>query len=380
MTSSSRRSALKITLLAALAASFAGCDKPTGLPELAAARAAYEVRDLKKAEKLLEKSLSYNGANVDALVSYAMVKVDLGEIPLAEEAIGRAAALAGDDIDVRLLGAQIAYHLNDYPRAYKAYGQIAADESLEARLRSRGFAGAGVVELAGNEIDLARISFLKAIRLDRKNAAAWYHLGLIYQGLGYYESALEQFNIFVRLEELAGRRVQDVQRKTIPIIQEAIARKASERPGAANRDSAAASKALAEAEAAWKRGQYKTAKLRYQEALTADPLSYPAAIGLAKAWEKTDATAAGQKKVFEYYKIACSVKPSAVSTFLTTGELAIKQGHYATAVELYSRAMAADPVNISAIDGLIRALRKVGGKADVANAYQAYRDLITKKR
>ena len=60
MTSSSRRFALKAVFAVGLAAAFAGCDKPTGLPEFAAARAAYEVRDLKKAEKLLEKSLSYN--------------------------------------------------------------------------------------------------------------------------------------------------------------------------------------------------------------------------------------------------------------------------------------------------------------------------------
>jgi len=288
--------------------------------------------------------------------------------------------VAGADVDVRLLGARIAYHLNDYPRARKGFGEVAADEALEARYRSQGFAGLGVVELSDNEIDMARISFLKAIRLDRKNAAAWYHLGHIYQGLGYYEAALEQFEIFVRLEELAGRRVQDVQRKTIPIIQEAIARQASERPGASKRDSAAAAKALEAAETAWNRGQYKTAKLRYQDALTADPLSYPAALGLAKAWEKTDATAAGQKKVFEYYKTACALSPSSVKTFLTTGELALKLGHYATAVEVYSRAMAADPANFMAIDGLIRALRKVGGKNEIASAYQAYRDLITKKR
>ena len=58
----------------------------------------------------------------------------------------------------------------------------------------------------------------------------------------------------------------------------------------------------------------------------------------------------------------------------------MKLGHYATAVEVYSRAMAADPANISAIDGLIRALRKAGGKNSIAAAYQSYRDLVTKKR
>ncbi len=379
MTSSLRRFALDAAL-AAVVVSLAGCEKPNGLPELAAARAAYDVRDLKKAEKLLEKSLSLNATNVDALVSYAMVKLDLGEIPLADDAVGKAAAIAPGDIDVRLLGATTAYHLNDYARARKIFEAVAADESLDPKLRSQGVSGVGVVELANNEIDLARISFLKAIRLDRKNAAAWYHIGMIYQGLGYYEAALEQFEIFVRLEELADKRVQDVQRKTIPLVKEAIARHASERPGASKRDSAAAAAALEAAEAAWNRGHFKTAKLRYQDALAADPLSYPAAIGLAKAWEKTDATAAGQKKVFEYYKVACSLSAGSVKTYLTTGDMALKLGHYATAVEVYSRAMAADPSNFMAVDGLIKALRKVGGKNDIAAAYQSYRDFITKKR
>lgn len=378
MTSSLRRFALNPLLVAV--AVLSGCDKPDGLQELAAARSAYEVRDLKKAEKLLEKSLSYNATNVDALVIYALVKDDLGEIPLAEDAISKAAAVAGGEVDVRLLGARIAYHLNDFRRAHKAYTEIANDESLDAKTRSMGLSSAGVVELANNEIDLARLSFLKAIRLDRKNAAAWYHLGLIYQGLGYYESARDQFNAYVKIEEIADRRVQDVQRKTIPIIQEAIARQASERPGAATRDSAASATALEAAEAAWAKGHYKTAKLRYQDALTADPLSSKAAIGLAKTWEKTDATAEGKKKVFEYYKIACALSPSAVKLFVTTGDLALKLGHYASAAEIYSRAMAADPSNVQAIDGLIKALRKVGGKNDIAAAYQSYRDLITKKR
>ena len=379
MTSSLRRYALNSALVVALAA-LAGCEKPEGLQELVAARAAYEVRDLKKAEKLLDKSLSHNPTNVEALVRYAMVKVDLGEIPLAEDAIGRAAALAASDLDVRLLSAQIAYHQNDYPKAHRIYAEIASDASLDSKTRAQGFSGQGVVELAGNEIDLARLSFLKAQRLDVKNAPARYHLGLIYQGLGYYRYAQEQFEIFVRLAELADRRVQDVQRKTIPIIQDAIARQASERPGVSKRDSAAAATALEAAEAAWNRGHFKTAKLRYQDALAADPLSFQAAIGLAKAWEKTDATAEGQKKMFEYYKTACSLNESSVKTLLTTGELAMKLGHYATAVEVYSRAMAADPANISAIDGLIRALRKAGGKNSIAAAYQSYRDLVTKKR
>ena len=73
-------------------------------------------------------------------------------------------------------------------------------------------------------------------------------------------------------------------------------------------------------------------------------------------------------------------RPSAVSTFLAAGELAAKLGQHATALELYSRAVAANPADFSAIDGLIRALRKVGGRKDDADAYQRYRDSLSQRK
>ena len=54
-------------------------------------------------------------------------------------------------------------------------------------------------------------------------------------------------------------------------------------------------------------------------------------------------------------------------------------GRYATAVEIYSRAMAADPASIGAVDGLIRSLRRVN-KTKAASAYQAYRDTLPSPR
>lgn len=128
-----------------------------------------------------------------------------------------------------------------------------------------------------------------------------------------------------------------------------------------------------------KKGSFKTARQYYQQALTADPLSYPAALGLAKAWEKTDSTKEGQQKAFEKYKLACKLRPSAVSTFLTAGSLAVRQGLTAQAVEIYSRAVAASPTSLDALDGLIRALRK-SKKDSIAKAYQAYRDSLTAKK
>lgn len=355
-----------------------GCTPDDGLQDLADGKAAYEVRDLKKADKLFFKSYQQASTNVETLVYLARVKLELGELTAAQKWIGSAAALAGDDIDIRLLSAQIAWHAKEYAVAAKGFRSIAEDAKLPPELRAEGWTGVGIVEMTNNNRDYARIAFLRATRLDRRHAAAWYHLGLLYRdSYGYLEAALEQFNIFVRLENSASLRVQKVQRSIIPELKDSIARTAADRPGASKRDSSASAAALSKAEDAMKKGNFKTAKLRYQDALAADPLSYPAALGLAKAWLKTDATKKGQSAALEAYKQACVLRPSAISTFVETADLATRTGHYALSVEVYSRAVAADPSSFAAIDGLIRSLRRVGGKGAVAQAYQAYRDSIT---
>lgn len=374
-------SSLRYALSAALAAVLAGCDSGDGVKELESARSAYEARDLRKAALQLEKSLSIAPGSVDALVLTARVRLDLGDISGARQAVNDLAESAGGDGDVRMLDAQIAYHEKDYQRSVSVFSGIADDDSLPLDVRSRGMSGAGVVEMTRGEHDAARLSFLKAIRLDRRNPAAWYHLGLLYRdAFGFNEAALEQFEIFVRLEKEADLRVQKVQRSVIPEIKSAIAAHAADRPGAAKRDSAAAAAAIAKAEDAWRKRQYKTARQHYQEAYSADPFSFPAAKGLAAAWETTDASEAGLKKAFELRQVMCELRPDLVSVHIEAAALAMKLSRYMTAVKLYSRAMAADPASLPAIDGLISALRKTGGQAKTASAYQAYRDLIAPRR
>ena len=375
----SQSSALKCTA-AVLVAAILGCGPRDGTKEFREGREAYELRDLKRAEKLFERSVVLAPQDADRLLYLARTELELGELAKAQEAIGRVAENSDGDADVALLKSQIAWHAKDYAAAAGGFADIANDLKLEASVRAQGWAGLGVVEMTCDNHHLARVAFLRAIRLDRRNAAAWYHLGLLYRdGFGYLEAALEQFEIFVRLEQEASPRVQKVQRTIIPALKEQISRAATERPGAAKRNSSACANLIVEAEAAQKKGNAKGAREAYQKAFVADPLSYPAALGLAKAWEKTDATKAGQQKAFEAYKSACALSPSAVSTFLATGSLAVKLGYSSQAVEIYSRAIAANPVSLDAIDGLIRVLRK-GGKADkVTTAYQKYRDSLGKK-
>ena len=375
----SQSSALKCVSVALLAA-LLGCGPSDGVREFSEGKEAYDLRDLKKAERLFTESLAAAPQDVDRLLYLARTELELGELDRAKDLIGQAAANSEGDADVALLESQVAWHLKDYKTAASGFADIANNGELNASVRSQGWAGLGVVEMTCDNRHLARVAFLRAIRLDRKNAAAWYHLGLLYRdGFGYLESALEQFEIFVRLEEKSSPRVQKVQRTVIPALKESISREAAERPGVAKRNSASCATSISAAEAAVKKGNFRVAREAYQKALAADPLSYPAALGLAKAWEKTDATKDGQTKAFENYKTACALRPSAVSTFLTAGSLAAKLGLNLQTVEIYSRAVAANPNSLDAIDGLIRALRKVGGKEKVAAAYQAYRLSLARK-
>ena len=366
----------------ALAAVLVGCGgADNGDRDFADGKAAYELRDLKKAEKLLEKSRAAAPEDVDRLLYVARVKLDLGDLAAAQEAVSKAAALADGDADVALLEAQIAWHARDYAAAAEGFSALAADAKLAADVRAEGWAGLGIVEMTRNNRDLARVAFLRAIRADRRNAAAWYHLGLLYRdAFGYPEAALEQFEVFVRLEASASPRVQKVQRTIIPALKESVAQRLTDRPGASKRDSAASAASIAKAEAALKKSAVKTALQAYQAAVAADALSYPAALGLAKTLLKADSSKAGQEKALAGYQAACALRPSAISTYLEAGALAAKLGRPAQALEIYSRAVAASPTSAEALDGLIRALRKTGSGAKAAQAYQGYRDELTRKK
>ena len=381
MNSSLRYALEKIAFALASLMIVAGCGSEDGSSELAAGKAAYEVRDFTKAAKFFEKSVSRSPENVDALLYLARVRLDLGELSEARKLADKAWSLDSASPDITLLRAQLAWHAKDYATAAKAYAEIGANGGLDAEIRAQALAGLGVVEMTCNNHHLARVAFLKAIRLDRRCAAAWYHLGIVYRDFfDYPEAALEQFEIFVRLEASASPRVQKVQRNVIPPLKEAVANRKVEQPGAAKRNSAECASSLATADAAWAKGNFKGARQAYQAALAADALSYPAALGLAKSIAKTDSTKDGQKKAYESYRLACKLKAGAISTFLTTGAMADQLGLYAQAVEIYSRALAADPTSIPAADGLFRALRKAGNKQQVAAAYQSYRDLLSAGR
>ena len=392
MTSSSPSSAPSRKLLSALALAalfaVAGCGKSDGSGEYADAVKAYESRDLAKAERLFAKSSTLSQSNVDALVMLAAVRLELGEMDAAKDAVSSAVALAPNDMDVIELQAQVAWHAEDYQRARSLYLRLAADRRADVALRSRALAGLGVVDMTLADRDKtaewlrdrARTEFMQALALDYRNAAALYHLAYLYRYSyeAYNEGALSLYKRFASFAPVVDERVKKVQKTFIPELTAAIDASIASIPGASNRNATAGAAALKRAEEAWKAGKYKTAKLRYDEALKADPLSYEAACGLAAAWLKTDTSAAGQRKAYECYRRACRLKPIATDTHIAAADLAYALSRHASAADLYSRAITSRPRDLTAIDGLIRSLRKSGnGKS--ADVYQRYRDAVARK-
>lgn len=382
MTNISRSSALKVLAVGSLLAVASGCGVSDGREEFAEGRNAFQAGDMKRADKQFRKALELNPSNVDAFLYQIQVKLRQGEIPAAKELLVKVEEIASAEQDVRLLGGQVAWHGRDYEKAIELFKAVAEDEDLSEAVRSQAWTGLGVAQATSGAHEVARVSYLKAIRLDRNNAAAYYNLGQLYRydPFNFTVPARDQFERFVSLSgaEMSSPRVQRTQRQIIPGLTDAINRENASRAGAAGRSESACAAALSKAAAAEKKGKFKAARDAYQEALKADPLSFSAAIGLAKAEQKADSGANGLNRSLEAYRIACSLKPSAYKTLLEAGRLADRLNKPGAAMRIYSRVLAISPTSTEAVDGVIRSAEKSKADRAIIAAYRDYREMLKK--
>ena len=360
-----------------------GCGPSDGTRQFEAGEAAYARGDYAKALALYVEGLSCCSNNVNALLMASQSALALNETVEAADFAGRAANLEPDAIDVLQMVAKTSCARADYVSARRAYTRLLTKEGRTPEELSIGWAGLAVVEMMTEETtvdearrDRARTSLLKALRYNPRNVNAVYHLGRLYRDYyGYTDAARMQFELFVRLQArqqaVADARSVEVQRRVLPELRDALNARLAARPGASKRDVEKGAEHLKKAEDARAAGRYRTAKSAYQEALQADALSYPAALGLARTIEKSQQGITGRRESWTYYLMACELRPGALKTYLTTADLALKLEKYQSAVELYSRALAADGQNRLAVDGLIRALEK-SGLTSVARVYREY--------
>ena len=302
----------------------------------------------------------------------------------AAAAATRALELRPESAEAHLLAGYAACLSKDYARARELFSDVIGEASLSDALRAKGYVGRGIVEFEQNDASSARISFLHAQRLDFKNEAAWYYLGLIYRDIyRFYEAAEEHFGMFAGIAK--DQRAQKVTSEIMPELRRMIDNAAASRPGTSGRNAEKAAELIRQAKEMDKGKLNKKQLLelanKYAEARKADPLSDVAALGYAQAMRRADNSLEGVRKTLRAYCDVIALKPGSLNTYLDAAYLVreneprYKDEFRMQAVEIMDRAVAHHPRNPKALDQLIAALRKTGSHK-LANAWDEYRKVV----
>ena len=358
-------------ILAALAlAIVAGCGPDDGAADFEKGEVAYAARDLQTAVVCYSAAATKNPTNFTARIKLALANVDLGEIDAARSAIDSAIAIDPTSAEARLLEGNIAYLAKDYVRAKKAFADVLSAGRLPKELRSKAMVSQAVLELTAAMFDRARVSLWRAVRMDRRNAAAWYHLGYLSRDTYRFENAaLEQFQMASRLMT-DPVRVKTVMQDIIPTIRESLRAKVAGKPGAAGRDPGLAAKLVSEGEVLAKKDSKKSAA-KFAEAYAKDPLSYAAAWNFAKSKSASVKTDADIARVLTAFQDAIDQRPNSQLTYRTAAKFALDRRRPIRAEKFLSQALAHDPEDKATLALYVQTLRRLGKNAE-AKLFDTY--------
>ncbi len=329
------------------------------------------------------KSLSF------AVLSLAVAGCGCSSSDEAEgDSAGAAPSWHPDDVPAIQTAAHEAYARGDWVEAGKAFSRLAFDESLPADVRSLGWTGKGVIELKrlneasspDERCDIALTSLLTALNYDPRNASARFHLGYLYRNaFGFHQAALDQFKMFVALMKDAPDDPHVVKANSIVAeLNGEIAEERARRPGVQRQNRTACTSAIRRGDAAAAKGRTKEALAEYEKAYAADPLCFDAAERLAGSWMK-DRSAEGTDRAYRYACAAASLRTTNAKTLSTAAELAARLKRPMSAAKLWLRAVASNPTDRTAIDGLVSALTSAG-LSRRATVYRRYRDGLPRGR
>lgn len=312
----------------------------------------------------------------------AMECVRGGRVLEAQKACDEALALMPDSAEAQLVSGQAAYLRKDYAAALRAFEAVAHDKTLSPELRSEAYSSIGVVQYARNELDRARIAFIRAQRFNPRNASAWYHQGMISRDVfKYNQLAKDQLEYAKRLLDPNDSRAIKLGASIIP----ALVRKLDlARPARKPDGEAVARKLVVDGDALVKkhlasprRNKLEPAVKKYADAMAADPCSDEAALKYAETLLKLSASAANVDKALLAYNKALNINPYSQKGYLAAGQLAFKNGKWSQAESIMNRAIAYDPTRTDTLDIFIGALRKAG-KHSEEKIWDEYRASIRK--
>ena len=340
--------------MAACAVMLAGCD---------------EKKEEPKPEQPVEVVVQESG---EECLQRAIDKLASGETDAADEAVRKALELMPDSAEAMLVDGQVACLKGDYARAAKSLNAVVSEKSLPAALRADALVARAVTEIKQGNFDAARLSLFRALHLNRRNVAVWYHLGLLSRNTYHFdEVAVEQFEMAARLSDPKDERTKKISQE-IRAARAALTEAAASNPNAGKRDASAAAKLLADAETLRKKRMIRQAIKKYEAAFAADPFSYRAARETAYLVSLNDKTQDGVDKALRAYRAAIDLKPAVQDNYYEAAQLAYANKRWTTAVSILDRAIAHDPENFKTLDLFIAALQKAG-KGKQSEAWKAYR-------
>jgi len=330
-------------------------------------------QDLKGAAAAFKRAGEVCATNFEAQVRLALVDLELDDAAGAAAASDAAARMCPDSAEAVYARGAAAFRAKAYAKALADFTAVATERTLPDGLRSAAWSARGVVEMAQQSHDAARISLLRALRLDRRNASAHYHLGkLLHEAFHYDEAATEQFALAAGCPGVPPARARQIRGEILPALAKSSASTVAAVLGGEKRDAAAAKKLLAEGESLQKRKMSTAAARKFTAAFLADRSNEAAAQKVAQEVPKVDRSVAAVERALEAYRVLIALRPSRLANYTEAARFAYQNKRWAVAVQVMDRAVAQRPEDLPALDLLIASLKKAG-KTGLQEAWSAFR-------
>ncbi len=245
---------------------------------------------------------------------------------------------------------QVAYYKKELPKAQGFFEQALAGTIADEESRASILNGLALAQAAQQRYDLARLNLLRAQQACRLYAPSLYNLASLYlDKYNFREEALDQFEMYLRIADKQDEHLSKAE-NNVKRLRLNLERTQADELDSLKRDPAAAATLLHEGIIAQSTKQFNKALKAYRDALTADPMAFNAALGLATVYKRQ-----GQRaEALEAFKRAAAINPTHQDSHLQAAELAFHLKRYDDAEKILDRAVARSPYNPASADLMAR--------------------------
>ena len=343
-----------------------GCGSRSGLGAAKKGMAAFREGRYEKAIAHFTAATERISNSPELYYHLGLAHLERGNLEPAQEAFRVALDLDPGEGEANILGAlgQVAFRQQDYTNALVSLERALAaarDDGTAVRVLT----AMGAVEACRQNPALASLHYLRALRLDRMYAPAYYNLAVLYQDqCGLYEEARDCLGMFMSVADKKEKKREMAEKRVNRLKTKLERDAASANP---RRDSTRAASLMQEGVSAYIAKQYPKAIKAYKDALAADPLTFSAALGLGTAYRQQGMRA----DALEAFRRAAEINPADQDSYYQAADLALQLRQPDEAVRLLTQAIARSPYNPASVRLMALACH-AQGRVPEAAAYGAF--------